>query len=143
MCIPYTLHKEERHWLTKRRDIHWFNTVKISRPAVEASLGPSKVDQRARNFFVLGASLSALFDVAAVGDLLKALLKLLEEWEMWTEGNTGGKGVVSHRILGEILRLIEVSEHRRISSADRRQGRNLMLGECQTSPAWIPNPIFY
>jgi len=76
------------------RDVHWFNTVKISRSAVESSLGPNKVDQKARNFFILGASLSALFDIATAPDFLRALLKLLEEWESWTEGNTGGKGVV-------------------------------------------------
>ena len=73
------------------RDVHWFNTVKISRSAFESSLGPRKVDQRARTFFVLGASMAALFDMAAVGE---ALLKLLEEWEVWSEGNSAGKGMV-------------------------------------------------
>ena len=80
-----------------RRDVHWFNTVKISRSAVESSLGPSKLDQRARQLFILGASLSALFDLGQAPDFLKALLKLLEEWEMWTEGHAGGKGVASLR----------------------------------------------
>lgn len=79
----------------RNSDVHWFNTVKISRSAIESSLGPSRVDSRARNFFILGASLSALFDIAQAPDFLKALLKLLEEWESLTEGNTGNKGVVS------------------------------------------------
>ena len=75
-------------------DIHWFNTVKVSRSAMEASLGPSKVDQRAKNFFILGASLAPLFDIISVVDFLRSLLKLLEEWESYAEGS-GGKGVVS------------------------------------------------
>jgi len=79
---------------SSNRDLHWFNTVKISRSAVETFIGPSKVDQRARSFFVLGISLSALFDITSSLDFMKALLKLLEEWESWSEG-TGNKGVVS------------------------------------------------
>ena len=76
------------------RDIHWFNTVKISRSAVEAALGPSKVDQRARQFFILGASLSPLFDIASATDFFKALLKLLEDWDSWLEGVGANKGMV-------------------------------------------------
>ena len=76
------------------RDVHWFNTVKIPRQALETSLGPGKVDQRARNMFVLGASLAALFDIQQISDFLKAALKMLDEWESWTEGSSKGvKGI--------------------------------------------------
>lgn len=75
-------------------DVHWFNTVKIPRQALETSLGPGKVDQRARNMFVLGASLAALFDIQQITDFLKATLKMLDEWESWTEGSSKGvKGI--------------------------------------------------
>ncbi|EIW66934.1 hypothetical protein TREMEDRAFT_64789 [Tremella mesenterica DSM 1558] len=74
-------------------DIHWFNAVKISHSTLEQSIGPGKMDQRARHMFVLGASLAALFDIIAVDDLLKGLLKTMEEWEQWSEG--GSKGVKS------------------------------------------------
>ena len=82
------------------RDVHWFNTVKVTRTALETSLGPMRVDGRARNFFMLGASLSLLFDISVAADFLKALLKLLDDWEAWTEGNSGSnKGVVSNHDL--------------------------------------------
>ncbi|ORY29163.1 hypothetical protein BCR39DRAFT_533034 [Naematelia encephala] len=73
-------------------EVHWFNTVKISRSTIEAALGPSKVDSRSRNYFLLGASLATLFDIMQVAEYLKALLKVLEEWEHLVEMG-GGKGV--------------------------------------------------
>jgi len=44
--------------------------------------------------------------MAAAPDFLKALLKLLEEWELWAEGNSGGKGVVRSFLL-PLLRAFE------------------------------------
>lgn len=52
------------------------------------------LERRARNFYVLGCSLAGLFDIAGAGEFLKALLKLLDEWEAWDSGREG-KGVVS------------------------------------------------
>ena len=46
---------------------------------------------------MLGASLSALFDIAIAADFLRTLLKLLDQWEAFTE-NSGGKGVVSSHV---------------------------------------------
>jgi hypothetical protein len=43
---------------------------------------------------MLGMSLSPLFELSVASDFLKALLKLLEEWETWTE-NGGNKTMVS------------------------------------------------
>ncbi|WVQ75371.1 hypothetical protein IAR50_004991 [Cryptococcus sp. DSM 104548] len=73
-------------------DSHWLNTVRIPRPVVESILGYKHLEARARNLYALGISLSALFDIPAASDFLKALLKLLDEWESWSEGS-GGKGV--------------------------------------------------
>ncbi|ODN91418.1 hypothetical protein L198_05932 [Cryptococcus wingfieldii CBS 7118] len=73
-------------------DSHWLNTVRIPRPVVESILGYKHLENRARNLYSLGISLSALFDIPAASDFLKALLKLLDEWESWSEGS-GGKGV--------------------------------------------------
>ncbi|KIR28351.1 hypothetical protein I307_03812 [Cryptococcus deuterogattii 99/473] len=76
-------------------DAHWFNTVHISRTDIEQILGYKHLETRARNYYALGISLSALFDIPASGDFLRALIKLLEEWESFCEGSTGAKGVKS------------------------------------------------
>ncbi|OXH30975.1 hypothetical protein J008_03829 [Cryptococcus neoformans] len=76
-------------------DAHWFNTVRISRTDIEQILGYKHLETRARNYYALGISLSALFDIPASGDFLRALIKLLEEWESFCEGSTGTKGVRS------------------------------------------------
>jgi hypothetical protein len=73
--------------------VHWFNSVRVSRLAIEAYLGPAKLDQRARQYYILGASLAALFDIATAPEFLKALSKLLDDWESWVEGRDN-KGVV-------------------------------------------------
>jgi hypothetical protein len=74
------------------RDTHWLNTVKVRRELVEKELGPSKLDQRARQYFILGTSLAMLFDITVVGDFLRALSRLLDEWEYYCE--KGGKAMV-------------------------------------------------
>lgn len=61
-------------------------------------LGYKHLETRARNYYALGISLSALFDIPASGDFLRALIKLLEEWESFCEGSTATKGVVSVRL---------------------------------------------
>ena len=64
----------------------------MSHQALEASLGPAKVDSRARNLYLLGMSLSPLFDITSATDFVRALLKLLDDWEAAIV--EGGKGVV-------------------------------------------------
>ncbi|WVN91116.1 uncharacterized protein L203_106366 [Cryptococcus depauperatus CBS 7841] len=76
-------------------DAHWFNTIRIPRTAIESILGYKYLETRARNFHALGISLSALFDIPAAADFLRALLKLMEEWESWSEGSGGAKMVKS------------------------------------------------
>ena len=76
-----------------RSDSHWFNTVKIPRSAAEAFLGPKQLEARARNFYVLGMSLGMLFDISGAPEFLRALTRVLEEWEIMAEG--GGSKVVS------------------------------------------------
>lgn len=83
---------------SSRRDAHWFNTVHIPRTDIEQILGYKHLETRARNYYALGISLSALFDIPASEDFLRALIKLLEEWESFCEGSTGAKGVVSFRL---------------------------------------------
>jgi hypothetical protein len=75
------------------RDMHWFNTVKIPRTTTESYLGPKALESRARNFFILGISLGLVFEQASAGDFLKAVNKVLDEWETMVEG--GGSKVVS------------------------------------------------
>lgn len=74
------------------RDTHWFNTVKIPRTTTEAHLGPKALESRARNFFILGISLGLVFDIANGSDFLKAVNRVLDEWETMGEG---GSKVVS------------------------------------------------
>jgi hypothetical protein len=78
--------------LIHRSDTHWLNTVKVRRELVEKELGPGKLDQRARQYFILGTSLAMLFDITVAGDFLRALQRLLDEWEYYCE--KGAKGVV-------------------------------------------------
>jgi hypothetical protein len=61
---------------------------------VEKELGPHKLDQRARQYFILGTSLAMLFDITVASDFLRALTRLMEEWEYYCE--KGGKTMVSH-----------------------------------------------
>ncbi|WWC91400.1 uncharacterized protein L201_006344 [Kwoniella dendrophila CBS 6074] len=73
-------------------DTFWLNTVRISRSTLENSIGSKQLENRARNFYILGISLSSLFDIPSSLEFLKALIKLLDEWEGFTD--TGGtKGV--------------------------------------------------
>ncbi|KAK8843463.1 hypothetical protein IAR55_007120 [Kwoniella newhampshirensis] len=74
-------------------DTHWLNSVRIPPSSIEQALGPKHLETRARNFYVLGVSLSAMFDIPSAGDYLKASIKLLDEWESWAEGSGGSKGV--------------------------------------------------
>ena len=68
-------------------DSHWFNTVKIPRSAVEAYLG-KQLEVRARNYYVLGMSLGMLFDISGAAEFLRALIRVLEEWETMSEGSS-------------------------------------------------------
>ena len=60
---------------------------------MERELGPGKLDQRARQYFILGTSLAMLFEITVAGDFLRALQRLLDEWEYFCE--KGAKGMVS------------------------------------------------
>nr|XP_018258990.1 uncharacterized protein I303_08532 [Kwoniella dejecticola CBS 10117]OBR81148.1 hypothetical protein I303_08532 [Kwoniella dejecticola CBS 10117] len=73
-------------------DTHWLNTVRIPRSTLEQCIGPKQLETRARNFYILGISLSALFDIPSSNEFLKALIKLLDEWEGFSD-SSGGKGV--------------------------------------------------
>jgi hypothetical protein len=79
------------------RDTHWLNTVKVRRELVEKELGASKLDQRARQYFILGTSLAMLFDITVAGDFLRALSRLLDDWDYYCE--KGGKGMVGTKPL--------------------------------------------
>lgn len=59
---------------------------------MERELGPGKLDQRARQYFILGTSLAMLFEITVAGDFLRALQRLLDEWEYYCE--KGAKGMV-------------------------------------------------
>ncbi|WOO83427.1 uncharacterized protein LOC62_05G006952 [Vanrija pseudolonga] len=74
-------------------DSPWLNTVHVSRTALEATLGPKVLDMRARQEYALGLSLAALFDITGATDYLRAVSKLLDEWEQWAE-TAASKGVV-------------------------------------------------
>lgn len=50
------------------------------------------MDQRAKNVYLLGTSLANLFDIASIAEFLRALIKLLDEWEAVIEGNKGVVG---------------------------------------------------
>jgi hypothetical protein len=79
------------------RDTHWLNTVKVRRELVEKELGASKLDQRARQYFILGTSLAMLFDITVAGDFLRALSRLLDDWDYYCE--KGGKATVGTKPL--------------------------------------------
>ena len=65
----------------------------LPRSAAEAFLGPKQLEARARNYYVLGMSLGMLFDISGAPEFLRALTRVLEEWEIMAEG--GGSKVVS------------------------------------------------
>jgi hypothetical protein len=67
--------------------------VKVRRELVEKEIGPGKLDQRARQYFILGTSLAMLFDITVASDFLRALTRLIDEWEYYCE--KGGKTMVS------------------------------------------------
>jgi len=112
-------------------DIHWFNTIKVSRQALEASLGPAKVDTRARNLYLLGMSMSPLFDISNASDFVRALLKLLDDWEAAIV--EGGKGVVrlSSRLCSDapFLNRIDGRKHC-LTSAVRKSRRRSSRPSC-------------
>jgi hypothetical protein len=91
--LPFVKLESSARTLTCR-DTHWLNTVKVRRELVEKELGASKLDQRARQYFILGTSLAMLFDITVAGDFLRALSRLLDDWDYYCE--KGGKAMVRH-----------------------------------------------
>ena len=77
-------------------DSHWFNTVRIPASATEAILGPKLLELRARNYYILGMSLGMLFDISGAPEFLRALTRVLEEWEVMSDG--GGSKMVRIRL---------------------------------------------
>lgn len=69
-------------------DLPWLNCVHVGRASLESALGSKQLDTLARQEYALGLSLAALFDISGAGDFLRAINKLFDEWESWTE--TGG-----------------------------------------------------
>lgn len=68
--------------------VHWFNTVLLTRPKLEAALDPaSRLTARTTRFAVLGMSLSGILDITTVGDFVKALVNLLQEYEAIPDAN--------------------------------------------------------
>ena len=53
-----------------------------------------RIPPRSKHLFILGLSLSPLFDIPQGMDFVKTTLRVLDEWEAWTEGGAG-KGMVS------------------------------------------------
>jgi hypothetical protein len=94
--LPFVRWESSARVLTCR-DTHWLNTVKVRRELVEKELGASKLDQRARQYFILGTSLAMLFDITVAGDFLRALSRLLDDWDYYCE--KGGKGMVGTKPL--------------------------------------------
>lgn len=97
--------------------------MKVRRELVEKELGPGKLDQRARQYFILGTSLAMLFDITVAGDFLRALQRLLEEWEYYCE--KGAKGVVS----AHALSLVDIVS--RNGRADLVPEKSLQIAERQ------------
>jgi hypothetical protein len=90
---------------------------------VEKELGPGKLDLRARNYFILGTSLAMLFDITVASDFLRALTRLLEEWEYYCE--KGGKTMVSLSLNG--ARTITDGDRKACSKAKRARTRVIPL----------------
>lgn len=61
--------------------VHWFNTVLITKDQLEKMYDHAVMRKRSANFFMLGCSLPQVLDIMTVGDYLKALLLLLQEYE--------------------------------------------------------------
>lgn len=80
----------------------WFQTVQISQAQIERhlveTLGSVKFAQKTRNLFVLGMSLGPVLKAEGPTEFCKALIRVLDEWEIWNEGTLNGRatgGVVS------------------------------------------------
>jgi hypothetical protein len=67
--------------------------VHVPRSSLESALGAKQLDTLARQEYALGLSLAALFDITGAGDFLRAIHKLLDEWDAWAEQGAG-KGTV-------------------------------------------------
>ena len=88
---------------------------------MEKELGPGKLDIRARNYFILGTSLAMLFDITVASDFLRALTRLLEEWEYYCE--KGGKTMVSVQ-----LPAVEfLAEHGRKACSKAKRARTRVI----------------
>ncbi|WVR09209.1 hypothetical protein IAU60_006271 [Kwoniella sp. DSM 27419] len=73
-------------------ETEWLSTVRIPRSVLESTIGGKALESRARNYHVLGTSLSALFDIPSAVECLRALVKLLDDYDSFADGG-GGKGV--------------------------------------------------
>jgi hypothetical protein len=71
------------------------DTIKVPDTALDASVGPAKMEQRSRHYYLLSTSLSTAFDIIGVAEFLKALLRILEEWEVYTAEGGASKVVRS------------------------------------------------
>jgi hypothetical protein len=91
-----------------RSEVHWLNTIKVPLSTIEAAIGATKMDHRARHFFILGTSLSPLFDISGALEYLRAILKLLDEWEGIGDG--GANKVVSTSTRSRDVQLKQISE---------------------------------
>ena len=83
----------------------WFQIVQVPRLQVDRhlaeTLGSAKSTQKTRNLFVLGMSLGPILVVEGAQDLCRSVLRVMDEWEIWSENGLSGKttgvssGVVS------------------------------------------------
>lgn len=71
----------------------WLNSIHVARSTVESALGAKQLDTLARQEYALGLSLAAIFDISGLSDFLRAINRLLDEWETWSEKG-GSKNVV-------------------------------------------------
>lgn len=75
-------------------DVPWLNSIHVARSQLEAAMGAKALDERARQEYALGLSLAALFDITGAGDFLRALYKLIDEWESWAEQGGSSRSVM-------------------------------------------------
>ncbi|CDZ97285.1 hypothetical protein [Phaffia rhodozyma] len=79
--------------------MYWCDTMYVNIRDLETSIDPQAFKTRPYSFFLLGMSLSPLLDIPSLMDYTKALLKVLDEYEAFTEGK-GGVGAAASEAAG-------------------------------------------
>ena len=64
----------------------WLNCVPLSMEDIKSCMSPQHVQEYAQNFYILGISLGKILDLNNLGNIVKYLIQLFDEFELFTNG---------------------------------------------------------